>query len=65
MSMTEKNEKMRLSVTMTKPYVEALDLLVEKGLYLSRGEAILEAVRDLLNEYGVEPFNKNAKKPDE
>jgi len=41
---------------MTKPYVDALDSLVEKGIYLSRGEAVLEAVRDLLKDYNLEPF---------
>jgi len=60
----EKNEKTRLSVTMTKTYLEALDVLVEKGLFLSRGEAILEAVRDLLDGYGVEPFKKIPKEPE-
>ena len=62
--MTETNEKIRLSVTMTEAYVKALDGLVEKGLYLSRGEAILEAVRDLLDGYGVEPFKKTQKEPE-
>jgi hypothetical protein len=29
-------EKARVSVTLTRPYVEALDRLVEEGVYLSR-----------------------------
>ena len=57
MPMTEKNEKIRLSVTMTKPYTKALDNLVEKGLYLSRGEAILELLRHFLKRKGIEPFS--------
>jgi len=48
--------KTRVSVTMTKPYVEALDGLVEKGLYFTRGEAVLEALRYFLKEKGIEPF---------
>jgi len=48
--------KTRISVTMTKPYLEALDRLVEEGIYLSKGAIILEALRDLLRQRGVEPF---------
>ena len=55
--MPEKNEKIRLSVTMTQPYVEALDSLVEKGLYLGRGEAILEALRNFFKTKGIESFS--------
>ena len=40
--------KTRVSVTMTKLYVDAIDSLVEEGIYLDRGEAILEALRDFL-----------------
>ena len=54
--MSEKVEKIRVSVTMTKTYLDALDSLVEKGIYLGRGDAILEAVRNLLKGYGVKPF---------
>ena len=57
MQMSEKNEKIRLSVTMTKPYTVALDSLVEQGLYLTRGEAILEALRHFFKQKGIEPFN--------
>jgi Arc/MetJ-type ribon-helix-helix transcriptional regulator len=61
--LSDKVEKVRVSVTMTKPYLEALDLLVEKGIYLGRGEAILEAIRSLLKGYGVEPFVSKATEP--
>ena len=54
--MAEKVDKIRVSVTMTKPYLEALDSLVEKGIYLGRGDAILEALRSLFRDYGIEPF---------
>ena len=54
--MSEKVKKIRVSVTLTTPYVEALDRLVEKGVYLGRGEIILEALRNLLRKHGVEPF---------
>jgi len=48
--------KSRISVTMTKTYVEALDHLVAEGLYLGRGDIILEALRLLFRRHGIEPF---------
>jgi len=30
--------------------------LVEQGIYLGRGDAILEALRSIFKEYGIEPF---------
>jgi Arc/MetJ-type ribon-helix-helix transcriptional regulator len=51
-----KAEKIRVSVTMTKPYLDALDRLMEDGIYLSRGEIVLEALRSLLKQQGIEPF---------
>jgi len=41
---------------MTRPYLDALDHLVEEGIYLGRGEAILAALRVFLKEQGIEPF---------
>jgi len=49
-------DKTRVSVTMTKAYVEALDHLVEEGLYLGRGDIILDALRLLFRRHGIEPF---------
>ena len=51
-----KHKKTRVSVTMTTPYILALDTLVTDGLYLNRGEAILEALRAFLDKKQVEPF---------
>lgn len=62
--MSEKVEKIRVSVTMTKTYLEALDGLVEQGIYLGRGDAILEALRSLFRGYGVEPFSKKVAEPE-
>lgn len=62
--MAEKSEKTRISVTMTKPYLDALDSLVEEGIYLGRGEAILEALRVLLKGYGIEPFATKVADPE-
>jgi len=53
----EKTEKVRVSVTMTGTYIEALDHLVSEGLYLGRGEIVLEALRRLFRSYGLEAFS--------
>jgi Arc/MetJ-type ribon-helix-helix transcriptional regulator len=50
------SDKTRVSVTMTHPYISALDTLVKDGLYLNRGEAILEALRVFLRKEKIEPF---------
>ena len=55
--------KNRVSVTMTQLYVEILDSLVEEGIYLNRGEAVLDALRLLFTLYGREPFSE--KDPEE
>ena len=49
-------KKIRVSVTMTQPYVETLDRFVEEGVYLSRGEVVLEALRLFFKQKGIEPF---------
>ena len=56
--LSKKMEKIRVSVTMTQPYVKILDSLVEEGVYLNRGEAVLEALRLLFTEHGIEVFSK-------
>lgn len=48
--------KIRVSVTMTKPYLEAMNHLIKEGIYLSKGEITLEALRRLIRSYGIEPF---------
>ena len=55
--------KIRVSVTMTKPYVDTLDRLVEEGVYLSRGEVVLELLRSFFRERGIEPFCSEAEEP--
>ena len=58
-------EKTRVSVTLTRPYVDALDRLVEEGLNLSKGEIILEALRRLLRGYGMGPFRPRERPSEE
>lgn len=52
-----KKDKNRISVTMTKPYLDALDRLVDEGIYLSKGEIVLEALRKLLRQKRMDPFH--------
>ena len=54
--MSEKSVKKRISVTLTTIYIDGLNYLVQEGLYLNRGEIILEALRGLMRRHGVEPF---------
>ena len=54
----------RISVTVTKLYLDSLDSLVEKGVYLGRGEAILEALRILFRQRGIEPFAEKGAEPE-
>ena len=53
---SKKPEKLRVSVTMTEVHFEGLNRLVEKGIHLDRGAAILEAIRHYLDLYKIEPF---------
>jgi len=55
-ALKDRSDKTRVSVTMTKTYVYALDHLVAEGLYLGRGDIILDALRILFRRHGIEPF---------
>ena len=54
--MTEKDKKSRISVTLTKSYIDTLGQLVNEGIYLTRGEAIQEGIRLLFKSYNIEQF---------
>ena len=45
-----------MEVELPKDYVDILDRLVEKGIYLDRGEYIREALRALFRYHGIERF---------
>jgi len=49
---------------MTSVYVDALSDLVEQGIYQSRGEVVLEALRTLFRQRGIEPFAMKEAKPE-
>ena len=52
------NEKRRFSVTLTEPYIAALNRLVDEGLYMDHQDAIRDALRRLFEYHGLEPFSK-------
>ena len=52
------NDKKRFSVTLTTAYVEALDRLVEVGIYLDHQDAIRDALRQLFQYHRIEPFSE-------
>ncbi len=52
--------KKRLTLTLTEPFVKALDELVEEGIYLEPQDAIRDALRILFRLQGIEPFYSEA-----
>jgi Arc/MetJ-type ribon-helix-helix transcriptional regulator len=50
-------EKTRVSVTLTRPYLDALDRPVKQGVYRGKGELVLESLRLLLRGRGIELVN--------
>ncbi len=60
----EKAVKRRISLTLTKSYVDALDCLVEEGIYLEHQVAIRAAMRLLFQFHGIEPFAEKLAEPE-
>jgi len=54
--LSEKSDKKRFSVTLTTAYVEALDGLVDVGVYLDLQDVIRDALRRLFRSHRIEPF---------
>ena len=55
--MSEKAARSRISLTLTKVYIEALDKLVDMGIYMEHQAAIRAALRSFFQFHGIEPFN--------
>ena len=53
-------EKERVSLTLTKPYIDGLNRLVYEGLFMERQEAIRAALRLFLGIQGIPPFYPEA-----
>ncbi|GAH00363.1 unnamed protein product [marine sediment metagenome] len=54
--MSDKSARTRIGLTLTKVYMEALDNLVEMGLYLDHQVAIRNALRLLFRHHKIESF---------
>jgi len=54
--LSEKSVRKRVCVTLTKPYLEALDRLVREGVYASHAELVKDALRRLFTHYGFNVF---------
>lgn len=52
-ALSEKLVKKRVCVSLTKPYLEALDRLVREGVYMDRAEITKDALRRLFRHYGI------------
>lgn len=65
MDAEERKKKTRVSVTMTETHLDAIDRLVEEGLYLNRGEVYNDALRRLFRNYGIRQFVKPLEKAEE
>lgn len=45
--------KKRVEVTMTRPYLDAMELLIQDGLYETQTEIVKDALRRLFNHYEI------------
>ena len=64
------NKRERITIRLTKRYLDLLNMLIEKGVYNSRNEAIRDALRIMYEYHGlkVSPEKKHASnqaKPDD
>lgn len=50
--MTERTTK-RVSVNLTKPYMDGVDKLLQEGVYFNRAELVKKALRMLFEHHGI------------
>ncbi len=55
--MSDKAARIRVTLILTKVYVDALDHLVEEGLYMEHQVVIRTALRHLFQFHGIESFS--------
>ncbi len=60
--MSDDNKRERITIRLTKRYLDLLNMLIEKGVYNSRNEAIRDALRILYEYHGlkVSPEKKHS-----
>lgn len=56
--LSDKATRTRISLKLTKVYVEALDKLVDVGVYEDRAELIKDGMRRIFRQYEMKPFLK-------
>ncbi|GAJ05623.1 unnamed protein product [marine sediment metagenome] len=49
-------ERIRVTLTLTKPILDGIDQLVQKGLFMERQEVMRAAIRLFLGIQGIPPF---------
>jgi len=54
--LVDNTARIRIGLTLTSVYVEALDYLVNEGIYMEYQVAIRDALRLLFRLHGIEPF---------
>ena len=54
--MVESTDRTRIGLTLTRVYLEALDHLVDEGIYMEHQAAIRDALRFLFRYHGIESF---------
>jgi Arc/MetJ-type ribon-helix-helix transcriptional regulator len=61
------NKRERITIRLTKRYLDLLNTLIDKGVYNSRNEAIRDALRIMYEYHGlkVAPEKKSAAKPED
>ena len=52
----ERTKKTRVSVTLTGTYLDAIDRLVEAGVYLNRSHVFNDALRRVFRLYNIRQF---------
>lgn len=57
--MSEKVDKTRVSLTLTRPYIQGLDTLVATGYFIDPQDAIREFIRDGFRKHGIDPFKRD------
>ena len=62
--MVSNNDKKRYSLTLTKAYIGALDGLIEVGIYMDYQDAIRDALRQIFQFHGIEPFSQKEPEAD-
>jgi Arc/MetJ-type ribon-helix-helix transcriptional regulator len=51
--MSDDNKRERITIRLTKRYLDLLNTLIEKGVYNSRNEAIRDALRIMYEYHGL------------